>query len=390
MMRDWGELVRLPDQELARLDIAAVNLGCAEGSPGCDTLDPDKCLRTIDDMAARCGAFTDRVMPMFRRGECDYPESVPKFRIQAMITYIQRDIGVRYHPERVADDSVFQAVDHFLHGIFVGGGGTCGNMPVLYTAVGRRLGYPIRLVGANAHLFCRWDARPDGECFNLEGAGTGVSFFPDEHYRTGRYAMPPGAAEAFGYLESQSPRRELASFLSERAYCWWDAENYSEASLAFAWANELAPGRKGPGSGGYSNLMGQVLQAWHKALQSRLPSRLFPKLDIGLPPWRFAELPREMERERICQQLLQTCWTTRATNGNGGVRCGRPRRPGRPGCQRCSGSTAKQDQPARRAGKSSDKEWAMYSPTLGRWLQNDPIGFQAGDQNLYRFVGNNR
>lgn len=30
----------------------------------------------------------------------------------------------------------------------------------------------------------------------------------------------------------------------------------------------------------------------------------------------------------------------------------------------------------------------MYDPTLGRWLEQDPIGFDAGDMNLYRFVGN--
>ncbi len=30
----------------------------------------------------------------------------------------------------------------------------------------------------------------------------------------------------------------------------------------------------------------------------------------------------------------------------------------------------------------------MFSPTLGRWIQNDPIEFEAGDPNLYRFVGN--
>jgi RHS repeat-associated protein len=29
-----------------------------------------------------------------------------------------------------------------------------------------------------------------------------------------------------------------------------------------------------------------------------------------------------------------------------------------------------------------------YSPTLGRWISGDPLGFGAGDANLYRFVGN--
>jgi len=30
----------------------------------------------------------------------------------------------------------------------------------------------------------------------------------------------------------------------------------------------------------------------------------------------------------------------------------------------------------------------MYDPYIGRWLQEDPIGFDAGDINLYRYVGN--
>jgi hypothetical protein len=30
----------------------------------------------------------------------------------------------------------------------------------------------------------------------------------------------------------------------------------------------------------------------------------------------------------------------------------------------------------------------MFDPTVGRWLEEDPIGFEGGDANLYRFVGN--
>ncbi len=29
-----------------------------------------------------------------------------------------------------------------------------------------------------------------------------------------------------------------------------------------------------------------------------------------------------------------------------------------------------------------------FSPNLGRWLQQDPTGYAAGDSNLYRYVGN--
>jgi RHS repeat-associated protein len=35
-----------------------------------------------------------------------------------------------------------------------------------------------------------------------------------------------------------------------------------------------------------------------------------------------------------------------------------------------------------------DRRGRVYSPTLGRWLQVDPIGFAAGDRDLYRFVAN--
>ena len=30
----------------------------------------------------------------------------------------------------------------------------------------------------------------------------------------------------------------------------------------------------------------------------------------------------------------------------------------------------------------------MYDPIVGRWLEEDPDGFEAGDANLYRYVGN--
>jgi len=30
----------------------------------------------------------------------------------------------------------------------------------------------------------------------------------------------------------------------------------------------------------------------------------------------------------------------------------------------------------------------MFDPSAGRWLTQDPMGFEAGDANLYRYVGN--
>ena len=62
---------------------------------------------------------------------------------------------MRYHPGKKLPDSTFEDVDHFLQGIFLSEGGTCGSMPVLYAAIGRRLGYPIMLTATNSHLLAR-------------------------------------------------------------------------------------------------------------------------------------------------------------------------------------------------------------------------------------------
>jgi RHS repeat-associated protein len=40
------------------------------------------------------------------------------------------------------------------------------------------------------------------------------------------------------------------------------------------------------------------------------------------------------------------------------------------------------------SGTLYDNRARMYSPTLMRFLQNDPLGFGAGDPNTYRYEGN--
>ncbi|MBT3200478.1 MAG: hypothetical protein HN350_11225, partial [Phycisphaerales bacterium] len=68
-------------------------------------------------------------------------------------------------------------------------GGTCTSMPVMYVAVGRRLGYPLKLVTTNSHIFARWDGadHPNPawrERFNIEGSGRGFSSYDDDHYKS--------------------------------------------------------------------------------------------------------------------------------------------------------------------------------------------------------------
>jgi hypothetical protein len=299
----WQTLVPLPNPELARVDIAAVNQACAEGLPGADHFDWDRGWRTLDDMAKSSGRFTSGMMPHFRAGRCDYAESERKFRVQVMITHLQRDLGVRYHPGRIAEDAVFQPEDSFLYGILDGEGGTCGNLPVLYAAIGRRLDYPIMLANTRQHLYCRWDGGVPGiETFNIDASGHGVSFFPDEHFRTGKYEMPLKQYEACGYGRTQSPREELAGFLLQRGIAWAKLKNFAEAVTALAWAHELSPLPQ------HVQCTAEAMGEWKRQVQARLPSRLFPKLDLGLPAPHFRRMPREVERElmglAVTQRLL--------------------------------------------------------------------------------------
>jgi len=129
----------------ASIDLVLVDAICATGLPGMERLDVGEHLRRVNDLAASCRQFTESVMAHFWARQCDYPESEGKFRIQALVTHVQRDLGLRYHPERRKEEA-FCHEDSFLDGILFGRGGTCGSLPLLYTAVGRRLCYPIKLV----------------------------------------------------------------------------------------------------------------------------------------------------------------------------------------------------------------------------------------------------
>src|SRR5262249_46571614 len=117
-----------------------------------------------------------------------YHGSEAKFRAEMLVQVLQEDFGVHYDMERVEHVDFRNSKDLFIHGMLQGSnGGTCVSMPVLYAAIARRLGYPVKLVEAKSHLFCRWEGcGPDGkdERFNFDGAGSGFSILDDSYYRS--------------------------------------------------------------------------------------------------------------------------------------------------------------------------------------------------------------
>jgi hypothetical protein len=121
--------------------------------------------------------------------------------------------------------------------------GTCSSLPVLQVAVGRRLGYPLKLVTTKGHLFVRWEGA--GERFNIEAARQGVNRFTDDYYRHWPMEITPAQEVAEGYMKSLSPPEELGVFLSIRGMCLREAGRLVEAAAAFAVAARLAPTCRG-------------------------------------------------------------------------------------------------------------------------------------------------
>jgi hypothetical protein len=184
--------------------------------------------------------------------------------MEMLSTVLQQDLGVHYNLERaprpfelLEPNDVFFAnsQDVFLHGLTGGKHhGTCSSMPVLVVAVGRRLGYPLKLVTAKNHVFVRWE---DGrECFNVEATTEGFVSHPDDYYRQWPEPMTTEEQEAEGFLKSLTPAQEFAVFLSVRGFC-------CETMRRADWA------------------VGSFFQAAKRHPECRMYQRLFARAELG-------------------------------------------------------------------------------------------------------------
>lgn len=179
-MYDWRELVVMPEAELARLDIARVHAACATGLSCAKDLPDDACSTFADSCAATVGETTERLLPRFREHPERFNGSEGVFRMACLVTVMQRDIGVRLTDELNKSDDFSNSDFLFIHGIVRGKPGTCSNVPVLFAALGRRLGYPVKLVATAHHQFIRWDDA-SGERFNIDCTVQGMDMPPDEY-----------------------------------------------------------------------------------------------------------------------------------------------------------------------------------------------------------------
>ena len=330
------DLLALSLDRLPGVDIAQMNLLCAEGLPGAAGLNVDKCLATLDGWANWVGHETDRHLYRFRCAPADYGHCEGYFRMLMLVTVLQQDFRVRYNPDRVGGIDFRDSRDLFIHGLLEEPHtGTCASMPVLYAAAGRRLGYPLRLVLTHGHVFVRWDS-PDGrERFNIECASRGMLSFPDEYYKTWPTPLMEGQVRKGRYLRSLGAAEELAVFVASRGHCLLDNGQTRAARIAYEQACRLEP--LSPGH-----------WCWLQKAVHRESRELPPTAES---PWHSAkECP--------------------------GVH------PPWPGLVDCSAV-----EPARGSSLNATR-YRNFHPTLGRWIERDPAGYLDG-ANLYGYVSGN-
>ena len=159
---------------------------------------------------------------------------------------------MEYNPDRITPVGVFESNeaffadsrDVFIHGLIADRRrmGTCASLPVLYVAIGRRLGYPLKLVPAKNHLFVRWESTR--ERFNVDATGRGMNRHEDDHYRHWPLPITPEEEQEFGYLKSMTATDELTAFLALRAECLFAMGKTKEGLEAHETALCISPGSR--------------------------------------------------------------------------------------------------------------------------------------------------
>ena len=254
-------LLQVPADQLQNVEMARMNLLCAEGLVGSDQLDVEKDLAIIDQWATQADQDLRRFTPLYQAHPEKFPDvhSESEWKMYVLFGFLRERQGIGYNPELKAlfakgygymedhpDEFRQDARDTFLNGIVERRMGVCSSLPAIFVAVGRRLGYPLYYVHTKGHSFVRWD---DGkERFNVE---TTRSFFTtphDDYYERWPYRIRKQDQADFGYLKNQTPQQMLAGFLQDRCACLYTSGRIKEGNQTFEVAAALVPEFRGIGS----------------------------------------------------------------------------------------------------------------------------------------------
>ncbi len=236
----FDQLLSMSPQELENIDIALMNLICAKDLNGAENLDIKACLKTLDKWAEIVEKDTKARLPNYHNNPANYDNSINLFKIVNMVLCLKDQIGMDYNQKIMQSTDFSNSRDFFIHGCITGKKeGGCISIPLTCVAVGRRLGYPLKLVTTRQHIFFRWD---DGkEVFNMEACCPGCDSHPDKYYMNWPFKITKADVKLNNYLKSLTSAEELAICLQTRGHCLYDNGKVTEAQLMYAYAYKLMP-----------------------------------------------------------------------------------------------------------------------------------------------------
>jgi hypothetical protein len=226
-MLTWQQLRCLSDDKLERQDVLFVNIACGEGVPGVPFIDEGQCETRLRDILAVVKLWTKLRYELFQTEPERFDHCWDRYRMACMVAVLQWQFNMLRDPEWTFEDGADTArntpPNHhlFAHHLMRGGLGSCASLPIVFCSVGRRLGYPLKLVLTKRHMFLRWDDASSGNRFNIECTSHGFDTSPDEYYRTWPEESSDEEIARHGWLRSLTPREELAAFLEQRRFCFW-------------------------------------------------------------------------------------------------------------------------------------------------------------------------
>jgi hypothetical protein len=246
-MHKWTalDLAALDDAQLAKIDPIVMNLVVARGIPGLERLDIGKYTRMVDALAAKLDEANRRA-ERYSKDDATYRVSREFWMAGGMaVALAGPSFGIRYTTEPL---DASRPEQQFVHGVLDRKMGTCATMPVLYMAIGHRLGWPIRAVVSGDHMWARWDdGKKGGQRFNLEATSAtssgGMGSFnslSDEEYAEG-LQTPAIAIRSGSDFTSLTPRQTLGVFLQGRAAYWATRDEFGRAEQDLLLALQCFP-----------------------------------------------------------------------------------------------------------------------------------------------------
>jgi hypothetical protein len=221
-----AELMALTDSEIERIDPIVMNLTVAKGLPECVDLDIPKYVATVDEWAiavAEKNARDEAAGP----GTGLLRKDRDQWLVGGMALTLATKYGVGATTARLDPGNPEQ---HFVHGVIDRRRGNCASIPVVYSAIGQRLGWPLHEVVVADHCWSRWDdgIPPDrgGKRFNIESTNVNApghegqfNMISDEDYIR-EHKVPPIAVSSGSEMSSLTRRECLGAYLQTRASCW--------------------------------------------------------------------------------------------------------------------------------------------------------------------------